>query len=321
MNQARLVIEGRGNWNHTHLIGETAQLKIGRGSKNELDLNDLHASSQHAVITQRDDGHYIRDLSSRNGTFVNGEKVQEERKLSHGDQIKVGVSNMTFLIESEDSFAPTTLLNASTSRPALTPWTESDVRSRPEKSTVQDLERELRESQAAYRRLKTSNEFLRELVGRPSPLHMLGSALRFMTVQVGAENGFIMQIDPRDKKWTVRARFGEIVDWSPPPEGEEAVQLPMSLTAVEQVIKTAQPVISFHTLEDPRFDSAKSVSALGIHSCLCHPLLSDGAAVGVTYVDRRMNREPFSRREEALFQSLTEELNRILYPEPGPKPA
>jgi len=52
------------------------------------------------VLVRDDAGYSIRDLESRNGTFVNGAAVTESR-LQHGDQVSVGDSVFVFLVREE----------------------------------------------------------------------------------------------------------------------------------------------------------------------------------------------------------------------------
>ncbi len=69
---------------------------IGRGQGNNLQLDEGVVSTHHAkFIIQRSpymDSIYevtIEDLSSTNGTYVNGEKISQKR-LNHSDQIRIG---------------------------------------------------------------------------------------------------------------------------------------------------------------------------------------------------------------------------------------
>ena len=85
-------------------ITESA-LKFGRTSVNQVLIDDLAVSSEHAEISLFKDekGHpqfLLRDLGSTNGTFVNEQKV-EERVLRHKDIIRVGWNNFTFINEDE----------------------------------------------------------------------------------------------------------------------------------------------------------------------------------------------------------------------------
>jgi hypothetical protein len=330
--QARLVVEGRGNWVYTHPIPEGGRVSIGRGAENDVDLGDLHASTRHAEIVADGRGFVLRDLGSRNGTLLNGEKVKEA-KLRHGADIRIGATSMSFLTDKDESF---TTASAPMSPPAqkdpgaaLEPILErlDDLRSGLDSAStpgsgevlsqaVEGLQIELKEARATIDRLNKVNEFIR-LLGTPdlAPVQLLSGALYFMCTEVKGENGFIMQIDPKSKKWSVRCRFGEIRDWESV-NAAEGQQLPMSLTLVEEALRTGQPVITQSALDDPRFIEAKSIGFLGIQTCLCYPLFRDGKPEGVAYTDRRDSHSAFTSAEEKLFHALTSQLNQFLYPAP-----
>lgn len=80
------------------LIGlESARVTIGRAPTNDVDLSsDAKASRLHAVLERLPAGWCIRDLSSRNGTFVNDARVDRDRPLRAGDEIRVGNTRMVF---------------------------------------------------------------------------------------------------------------------------------------------------------------------------------------------------------------------------------
>ncbi|GHT91390.1 adenylate cyclase [Spirochaetia bacterium] len=68
-------------------------LKIGRTSANDIMLNDLTVSSQHATITISDTGEVrVKDLNSKNGTYVNGQRIYQETLITAKDVIKAGNS-------------------------------------------------------------------------------------------------------------------------------------------------------------------------------------------------------------------------------------
>ena len=66
-------------------------LTIGRGRDNSIVLDDMLVSRRHVVITADESGLVLRDLGSRNGTFVNGRRV-EQTHLHEGDRLGVGAS-------------------------------------------------------------------------------------------------------------------------------------------------------------------------------------------------------------------------------------
>ena len=73
----------------------SGRLVAGRLPSCDLSLNDQNASRRHAEFVQRDDGWWIVDLDSTNGTFVNGSLVKE-RRLSYGDRIQIGSTKLEF---------------------------------------------------------------------------------------------------------------------------------------------------------------------------------------------------------------------------------
>jgi hypothetical protein len=71
-------------------------LRIGRGSMNEIVIQDSQSSRQHAEITRQGDQVIVRDLGSTNGTFVNGERITGPRLLQPGDQVRIGETSFSF---------------------------------------------------------------------------------------------------------------------------------------------------------------------------------------------------------------------------------
>jgi predicted component of type VI protein secretion system len=73
------------------------RLVIGQASSNDLPLPfDTTVSRLHAVLENLPAGWCIRDLNSRNGTFLNGERLWGEQPLRPGDEIRVGRTTMIF---------------------------------------------------------------------------------------------------------------------------------------------------------------------------------------------------------------------------------
>jgi pSer/pThr/pTyr-binding forkhead associated (FHA) protein len=76
---------------------DSTPVTIGRAHDNDLAIDaDEFASVHHAKIEPRRDGIWLRDLDSTNGTFVNGVKVTQPRKLSPGDVIRIGETDLRY---------------------------------------------------------------------------------------------------------------------------------------------------------------------------------------------------------------------------------
>ena len=85
-----------------------AECTIGRAAESGIVINDGSISSRHARIVRTPDGFTIEDLQSRNGTFVNGDKVDKTRTLADGDVVRIGKIIMTFNVAQEAIAAPKT---------------------------------------------------------------------------------------------------------------------------------------------------------------------------------------------------------------------
>jgi hypothetical protein len=76
---------------------DSAPVTLGRASDNDMNLgDDEFASAHHAKVEPRRDGVWVEDVGSTNGTFVNGVKLKRPRKLTAGDIIRVGETDLRF---------------------------------------------------------------------------------------------------------------------------------------------------------------------------------------------------------------------------------
>jgi pSer/pThr/pTyr-binding forkhead associated (FHA) protein len=72
------------------------KIGIGRSSGNEVCLPDSWCSSFHASIFPSARGYAVKDMGSKNGTRLNGERVSGERDLKRGDEIVIGSTHILF---------------------------------------------------------------------------------------------------------------------------------------------------------------------------------------------------------------------------------
>ena len=64
---------------------------VGRGDECQLRPQSHLVSRKHCAILVEEGSAAIEDFGSTNGTFVNGEKIQQRRELNNGDRIKIGM--------------------------------------------------------------------------------------------------------------------------------------------------------------------------------------------------------------------------------------
>ena len=69
---------------------------IGRLSDCRIVISDGNTSRHHAEIRRSGSGFVINDLGSTNGTYLNGERLTADRRISDGDIVTVGSVNLRF---------------------------------------------------------------------------------------------------------------------------------------------------------------------------------------------------------------------------------
>lgn len=74
---------------------------IGRSKECSLRAGSDAISRKHCELARTDEGVRVRDLGSRNGTYVNDEKIEGPTLLSHGDTLKIGPLEFRYEAEGE----------------------------------------------------------------------------------------------------------------------------------------------------------------------------------------------------------------------------
>ena len=76
---------------------DSATLLLGRGSRNDVNLaRDEYASSNHARVEPRRDGVWLEDVGSTNGTYLNGIRLTQAKRLEPGDVMRVGETELRY---------------------------------------------------------------------------------------------------------------------------------------------------------------------------------------------------------------------------------
>lgn len=97
-----------GPWRGTARPLVDGQITIGRESSNGFCLSDPGVSRRHCAIRQMDEHYELNDLDSHNGTFLNGIPVKLQA-INHGDKLRVGSSELVFLVQEDEEGDNTSL--------------------------------------------------------------------------------------------------------------------------------------------------------------------------------------------------------------------
>jgi hypothetical protein len=76
---------------------DASPLTFGRSSQNDVELKrDEYASSTHARVEPRRDGVWLEDIGSTNGTYLNGIRLTRAKRLSSGDILRIGETELRY---------------------------------------------------------------------------------------------------------------------------------------------------------------------------------------------------------------------------------
>jgi len=74
---------------------------VGRHPDSDIFLDDVTVSRRHAELVRDEDATSVRDLGSLNGSYVNGERV-DQRALATGDEVQIGRFKLLFVGDGGD---------------------------------------------------------------------------------------------------------------------------------------------------------------------------------------------------------------------------
>jgi Inner membrane component of T3SS, cytoplasmic domain len=98
---------------------EGERMTVGRSDTNDVVLADERVSRLHAAFERVADEWLVRDLGSRNGTFVDGDRVLATRPVRPGQEIRIGETALFLRREGATEVREATV--ADKAAPALTP--------------------------------------------------------------------------------------------------------------------------------------------------------------------------------------------------------
>jgi hypothetical protein len=79
---------------------DSSPLTFGRSSQNDVELKrDEYASSTHARLEPRRDGVWLEDIGSTNGTYLNGMRLTRPKRLTSGDVVRIGETELRYEAE------------------------------------------------------------------------------------------------------------------------------------------------------------------------------------------------------------------------------
>lgn len=263
-----------------------------------LQILDQGISRRHAEIFRIGEMHFIRDLGSRNGTYVNEEKITEEL-LRAGDEVKIGSTICMFEdrrasernTASERNRVPSDLADldavSATTTIRLDLAADMDLSSDPVQET-----HESRDLQVLYKVAKTiASE--RDIKG------LAKKVVKLAAVAVDASHGYMFIKHPDKGELTLAGSYerdGKTTDKKEPPLVSRAV--------IKRVLGFNRGVLSSDATTDDRFKDRGSVVMKGIRSVICAPLVAMDQICGVLYLSTMKVAEAFDAEDLELVTTI-----------------
>jgi DNA-binding winged helix-turn-helix (wHTH) protein len=85
-------------WGNREIALSLGENLFGRDEASIVWIDDALVSRRHARIVIDETGAVLEDLNSKNGTYLNGKRIEASRKLADEDQVTIGPASMTFRV-------------------------------------------------------------------------------------------------------------------------------------------------------------------------------------------------------------------------------
>ena len=82
---------------------------LGRRPYNDIVIDNLAVSGEHAVLQMAGQDVFIEDLNSTNGTYINGKAIKKQQ-LSHNDTVEIGKYKIKYLVEDNTDYEKTLIV-------------------------------------------------------------------------------------------------------------------------------------------------------------------------------------------------------------------
>jgi hypothetical protein len=93
-----LIVREPGRERQKHFLLPGTRLVVGRSDSADIHIAEEAASRQHAAFETRDNGVFVVDLGTGNGTTVNGPRIGGPQHLESGDVVSIGQTLITFVV-------------------------------------------------------------------------------------------------------------------------------------------------------------------------------------------------------------------------------
>ena len=283
---------------------EKPDIVLGRHPDCDVTIDVGAVSRQHAKISGDNGSWEIEDLKSRNGTFLNGELLQNKTKLGDGDLIRICDIEYQFHSDQPSSIDSKMLTSSSSESVAggssfgvqLVDDPGTSSREFSSKLDIRGSQYGSQLTTSAEVRLKSMLEISQNLGGAVKVEDVLPKVLdTLFRIFLQADRAFIV------------LREGEslIPRWVKTRKEDQEDSFRISRTVMNEVMESKTSIISLDASSDERFEMANSISDFKIRSIIVSPLLdSEGNPLGALQMDTLDSKRRFEQGDLEILSSI-----------------
>lgn len=255
---------------------------VGRDSNSSIRLHDTEVSRRHAEFRLVDGEYTLVDVGSANGTFVNGQQIQEAH-LQAGDRIQIGQTVLVYSAgradaqESSDLADRVSLISRhdmELSSAIIKTIAESEgsrILAQPEQVQGPWLKSALANLGIMYETIQAVSHIL-------DLDQLLERIMDLIFRSIEADRGCIIlrnqetgQVEPKAIRWRQSSAVQE--------------KMIVSRTVMDYVLREKQGVLVSDAAHDKRFSTGHSIVRYGIREVICVPMKGRHETLGVLYLD------------------------------------
>ena len=233
---------------------------IGRGPNNDIQINNRSISRKHAKIIRKDDGFFIEDLGSHNGTLVYGEIIKPGVQVEVAEGIPVAVGNTFIALSKEapaDGMVTQYLINLSGEKGRT--WKNLLYKDR-RHTNRKNLELIYEVSNALMQSLDI-DEICDKIMD--SLFYALSRIDSGVILLINKDTGEFEAIKAKSKN------------------NQKSAEVKYSRTIVNRVIREGKSIMMSDTSSEHYDELSESIEMMKIKSIMCVPLISKSEILGV----------------------------------------
>jgi putative nucleotidyltransferase with HDIG domain len=284
---------------------------IGRTEENSIRLGDKLVSKRHCKLTHAPEGLFITDLGSRNGTFLNGLRLQPDTRhtVPPGSEIEIGQSQISVIFDVSRTFAEA--LDEDETFDVEEPIRQKPgVGAAPEPSSGR-FDAELGRTTIPFsidssRNLQAIYLLLNRAIGITDREALADQAMNIVMEAIKPERGyFFLREDLKEEAF--EPRVIKIMD-----KAGKISSPTISRTVINKVLETGDSLLSAETPTDDRFAGSRSLVKFNINSIVCAPIKTKTKFHGIIYLDSTSSTITFKKDDIELLTAFGMQLGILL---------